>query len=176
MAKIIYFIIGLLLFVPDAGFAQQGNLREKLKKVYSSQIGVREKTGKNDGVQVEQYLKYTGLVKGYPWCAAFVCWSYGQAGIPNPKTAYCPALFTSKYVIYKSHQVIKLPVSGDIFGIWFSNLKRIAHTGFVDSWSEKFVITVEGNTNDALSRDGDGVYKKKRLRSQIHSVARYIND
>ena len=152
-------------------------IREKLKKVYSAEIGVREKTGKNDGVRVEQYLKYVALTKGNPWCASFVCWGYGQVGVKNPKSGYCPDLFTSKYIIYKRTGAPNKapPQSGDIFGIYFPEKKRIAHTGFVDEWGSKYVITVEGNTNEAGSREGDGVYKKRRLINSIYAVANYID-
>ena len=62
-----------------------------------------------------------------------------------------------------------------MFGIYFPKMKRVAHVGFVDQWGPKEVVTVEGNTNGAGSREGDGVYKKKRLTRQIHSVASYMN-
>ena len=153
-------------------------IRDKVRKTYSAEVGVREKTGHNDGVKVETYLRYIGLGKGYAWCAAFVCWTYGQSGVKNPRSGYCPDLFTKKYVIYKrgakTGNVIK-PQYGDIFGIYFQEKKRIAHTGFVDDWGDKYAITTEGNTNEAGSREGDGVYRKRRLKSSIYEVANYID-
>lgn len=65
------------------------------------------------------------------------------------------------------------PRKGDVFGIYFPDKKRIAHVGFVDSWDDKYVITVEGNTNEAGSREGDGVYRKRRLVGSIYQVARW---
>lgn len=42
-------------------------------------------------------------------------------------------------------------------------------------WSEgNFTITVEGNTNEAGSREGDGVYRKRRLKNQIYKISRWI--
>jgi hypothetical protein len=76
-------------------------LRNKLIEIAESQIGIRELTGNNDGSQVEQYLKSVGLVKGYPWCVAFVVWCHLQisAEFKIPITAWSPALF--KYnVVY----------------------------------------------------------------------------
>lgn len=176
MAKNAYGSILILLLITYAGYAQPGNrVRENVVKAYTSQIGVREKTGHNDGAAVEGYLKYTGLGKGYAWCAAFVCWCYGQADIPNPKTAYAPNLFKGNVIIYvRGKKPMQQPLSGDVFGIYFNNMGRIAHVGFINQWGDKEVVTVEGNTNGAGSRDGDGVYKKKRLTRQIYSVARYI--
>ena len=70
----------------------------------------------------------------------------------------------------------KTPGKADVFGIWFQNLNRIAHVGFIDEWKDDcaFCITVEGNTNDEGSREGDGVYKKRRLKSQIYKVSRWL--
>ena len=150
--------------------------REKVVAVYTSQIGVREATGKNDGVQVETYLRYTKLGKGYAWCAAFTCWVYGQAGVMNPRSAWAPAMVPPGKVIYNlTTKKNGVPRGGDVFGIYFPKMKRVAHVGFVDQWGPKEVVTVEGNTNGAGSREGDGVYKKKRLTRQIHSVASYMN-
>ena len=50
-------------------------------KIAESQIGVREKTGKNDGAQVEKYLKTGGLGKGHAWCGAFVNWTFEESNI-----------------------------------------------------------------------------------------------
>jgi hypothetical protein len=48
------------------------------------------------------------------------------------------------------------------------------NVGFVDNWTSKTVHTVEGNTNQAGSREGDGVYRKIRLTRQIYAVTRFI--
>lgn len=47
--------------------------------IASTQVGVKELTGKNDGVEVESYLKSVGLGKGYAWCMAFVYWVFLKA-------------------------------------------------------------------------------------------------
>ena len=53
-------------------------------------------------------------------------------------------------------------------------MKRIAHQGLIESVQKDCIITVEGNTNDMLSREGDGVYRKRRQVRQIYMVASYI--
>lgn len=151
--------------------------RERVKSIYDIQVGVRELSGKNDGAEVEKYLKYVGLGKGYAWCAAFTCWVYGQAEVINPKSAWSPAMFPVGNVIYQHNLKLKqgVPQTGDTFGIWFNNLKRVAHVGFVDEWSSgSYLVTVEGNTNDVGSREGDGVYRKRRLKSQVYQVSSFI--
>lgn len=180
MAKNSNLIIYILLYCISPCVAQSGHTgsagsRHKVKSAYTSQIGVRELTGHNDGKSVEMYLRYCGLSKGNPWCAAFVCWSYGQGKIVNPRSAACSDLFKSKYVIWRrTAKSTQLPAAGDIFGLYFVDKGRIAHTGFIDRWTSTTVYTVEGNTNQAGSREGDGVYRKTRLIRQIYAVARYI--
>lgn len=151
--------------------------------IYTAEIGVREQSGRNDGKQVETYLAYVGLKKGNPWCAAFVCWSLGKAGIRNPRSGWSPDLFPARNVCWQRSMSLRLkkvaggearcPRKGDVFGIYFPDKKRIAHVGFVDSWDDKYVITVEGNTNAAGSREGDGVYRKRRLIMSVYQVARW---
>lgn len=175
MSKSLRLAVCLLLTVVCTCDAyDRSSVRQDVKIVYDSQVGVRELTGKNDGDQVEIYLRSVGLRKGNSWCAAFVCWVFDQVGVSNPNTGWSPAMFNSKNTIYKSGVATETPQSGDVFGIWFSNLNRIAHVGFVDKWSSKSVNTVEGNTNGYGSREGNGVYRKIRLRKQIYKVAKII--
>ena len=68
-----------------------------------------------------------------------------------------------------------LPSIGDIFGLYFPEKGRIAHVGFIDEWKDPWLITVEGNTNVLGSREGDGVYRKRRLVRSVYKVARYVN-
>ena len=166
--------------------AQNDTLFGKIRSIYTAEIGIREKTGKNDGQRIEEYLSYVGLGKGNPWCAAFICWVYGKAGVVNPRSGWSPALFPEARIIWSRRRgYIKnpllnikhsdaIPRRADIFGIWFQDKKRIAHCGFIDDWQEKYVITVEGNTNESGSREGDGVYRKRRLISTVYKVARWV--
>lgn len=169
----------------------------KVKRIFDSQIGIKE-SGQNSGPQVEQYLSYVNLPKGNPWCAAFVCWVYGQAGIANPRTGWSPALFPASKLIWSRKSGLSKtaqaepskpttkyrhpdkdretsPATGDVFGIYFPEKGRIAHVGFVDTRDESWLITVEGNTNLFGAREGDGVYRKRRLIRSIERVARYIH-
>ena len=157
------------------GYTQQINSRLKVAQTYASQIGTRELTGHNDGKSVEMYLRYCKLSKGEPWCAAFVCWCLGQNKITNPRSGYCPDLFSPKSTIWKrnNHNNIT-PIPTDVFGLFFPEKGRIAHVGFIEHWSSSTITTVEGNTNEAGSREGDGVYRKIRLTRQIYAVTRFI--
>ncbi|HRO18524.1 MAG TPA: hypothetical protein PLU07_10055, partial [Ferruginibacter sp.] len=65
---------------------------------------------------------------------------------------------------------------GDVFTLYYAHLKRIGHTGFHHKKINSSVYeSVEGNTNAAGSREGDGVYKKKRSYNATHSISRWQN-
>lgn len=138
-----------------------------LLKIAQSQIGVREATGNNDGHAVEAYLHYTGNRKGDPWCASFVSWVFGKAGLPQPRSAWSPALFPKQRLLAKA-------VPAAVFGIYFPDKGRIAHTGLVERQKGHWIYTIEGNTNFAGSREGDGVYRKLRHLKTIKAYANWL--
>lgn len=66
----------------------------KVVKAYTDKIGWREKTGNNDGPQIEYILSTVGLKKGDQWCAAFVYACFYEAGVTGvPKSGYSPSWF-----------------------------------------------------------------------------------
>jgi len=145
-------------------------------RTYRNYIGVRELTGHNDGKEVEMFLRATGLGEGFAWCAAFVsyCHIENDIAIPQNAPAWSPSWFPQHRLISKEKA---LP--GDVFGIYYINMRRIGHVGFMDeAWNNDSgnIITVEGNTNGDGSRDGDGVYRKRRSKKQIKSVSRWIQE
>lgn len=147
-----------------------------LDEVYTSYIGVREATGKNDGQEVELFLKSVGLGKGYPWCAAFVKHCLLEANVPGVDKINGMALSceNKNRMIFKSRQMFGEPKPGDVFTLYYAHLKRIGHTGFHHRRVNSSVYeSVEGNTNAAGSREGDGVYKKKRSYNATHSISRW---
>jgi hypothetical protein len=171
MAKTNIILLYFLLAVCSSCFASSQNI---VAAIYRQEIGVRELTGHNDGKRVEEYLASCKLSKGNPWCAAFITWTYQQARVKTVVSGYAPNWFPKSNVIYSRQSKNNLtPATSDVFGIYFANKKRIAHVGFIDRWGDNYAITVEGNTNEAGSREGDGVYKKRRLKSQIYKISRW---
>ena len=145
-----------------------------IAETYTSQIGVREATGRNDGKQVEQYLKSVGLGKGYAWCSAFVRWCFDKCGIKTTINAMALSTHSSKRLVYFKGKFIKEPQAGDVFTLYYPKLKRIGHTGFFDKQiNSKIYRSVEGNTNAAGSREGDGVYIKYRSYNSTYSINRW---
>lgn len=115
---------------------------DTLRAIYSSYVGVRELTRHNDGPEVERFLAHVGLKKGAPWCAAFVSYCLHKAGYTDaPRSGWSPAYFPKEKRIWENTRTLvtsKLVTSnsfrsGDLFGIWYANLGRIAHVGFIDA-------------------------------------------
>lgn len=119
--------------------------RQHVYEIARGQLGVKEASGNNDGVEIEMYLRYTNLGKGHEWCAAFVSWCYGQAGLPIPRTPWSPALFP------KNRQIMFPKVQrADLFAIYSAVAKRINHVGMVADIQGHFVRTIEGNSADRV--------------------------
>lgn len=142
----------------------------RVLEVARSQIGVRE--GRSGGTwnnDTRYADEVPGLewADGQPWCAVFVAWVAMRAGCPElyPRTASC-----------------------DVAGAWFKEQRRwseypaigaqvfygyphdLNHTGIVVAYDEVTISTVEGNTNDDGSREGDGVYRRVRDRRGTNVV------
>jgi len=81
---------------------------------------------------------------------------------------------SSKRLVYFKGKFIKEPQAGDVFTLYYPKLKRIGHTGFFDKQiNSKIYRSVEGNTNAAGSREGDGVYIKYRSYNSTYSINRW---
>lgn len=175
MAKNKTIVLGILCtLICVSAFSTDIN---RVREIYTAEIGVRELTGKNDGARVEEYLNAANAKKGMFWCAAFPTWVFIEAKVDAVVSAWSPSWFPASNTVYvRGAKNNATPQTADVFGIYFQNLKRIAHVGFIDDWQtdSNFCITVEGNTNEAGSREGDGVYKKRRLKSQIYKVSRWL--
>ncbi|MCZ2085343.1 MAG: hypothetical protein LC112_13835 [Flavobacteriales bacterium] len=173
MKKILTFLlVSALMLTVSVGHAGPPTIKQS----YDSQIGVREATGKNDGVQVEKYLSTVNLTKGYPWCAAFVKWNLLNAGITEASRINGMALtcHNMNNVVYFNRSYSKEVQTADVFTLYYAKLKRIGHTGFVDKRINRSIYrSVEGNTNEAGSREGDGVYVKYRSFNATYSITRW---
>jgi hypothetical protein len=160
----------------SVGFSQPPKT-DKLQQSYTLQIGIREATGHNDGKSVEMYLQTVGLTKGYPWCAAFVKWNLLQAGITDASRINGMALscHNANNIVWFKNSFSKAVQPGDVFTLYYPKLRRIGHTGFYDKRINASVYrSVEGNTNEAGSREGDGVYYKYRSFRATYSITRWV--
>ncbi len=145
--------------------------------------GVRETGGNNRGPQVEEFQKSIGLVAGDPWCAAFICFCIKKAAASlgvKPNFQYGGSV----YKLWTRNPDLQMadPELNCLFLIDHGLSKkgtRIGHTGFCvgpfpsdpNAYPDEMFLdkieTMEGNTNAAGSRDGDGAYHKSRKLSEL---------
>lgn len=154
--------------------AEDQSVRGCLQQVFNSQIGVIEKTGRNDGKEVEAYLSSVGFTKGYAWCGAFIHWTLDQCGSASHFKYAKDYAWTPNYekLTTKDPRIYQAEV-GDLILLYYAKLGRVGHVGFIDYWSAgNKVVTIEGNTNGYGSREGDGVHVKYRLKSQLYKVVK----
>lgn len=142
---------------------QAKTLALRAMEIAQSKEGVRELTGNNDGPEVEAYLKAIGLGKGYAWCMAFVVWCYDQAakqlGVHNPliRTGGCMKQWNETTCKKVKPQDLQ---PGDIAIMDLGG--GFGHTFIVTNRRAGVVDTIEGNTNNNGSANGDGVYARSR--------------
>lgn len=176
---------------------------QNLVDIALKEVGVREiPINSNRGPRVEEFQKYVGAwLVGGAWCAAFVAWVFGQA-YPgaNPAGRQSSAImgfwtrnagrvdflrFTPADVKAGKQKI----EAGDLFVLCSDPAKvalvqvgRVkAHTGHVGICDGVMLTTtkfgtVEGNTNEAGSREGGGVYHRSRSLDEAKLVGfvRYL--
>jgi hypothetical protein len=133
-----------------------------------------EPKGSNTGTVVNQYLSSVGLKPGLPWCAAFVYYIFDQVtkrlGTQNPlpKTGGVMNLWDKsddnlKIDIREAKANPSLIKPGQIF-IMSRPGKGLGHTGIVISVdpAKREFVSIEGNTNDQQSGEGDRVGVNRR--------------
>jgi len=156
-------------------------------------LGVHE-VGSNRGARVEEYQRTVGLPAGAPWCAAFVAWCAAcAAGTDKPPRWCSGSAITSWHKATRKAAVVRTtPMDADYLdrvraGMVWVRAKDAAgakaaragtwlqgHIGIVVAVDEVGWHTVEGNTNLAGSREGDGVYRKTHKWSNAAQLARTI--
>lgn len=162
------------------------NLADRIVALAKKEIGVQEVDGTNCGPRVNQYKAATNLPpkESWPWCAAFVCWLVREAmGIgeadgnrytfTRPTTAGAFDLANwSRQQDDSTHT--KTPPrrdlqAGDIVIFKFS------HVGIATSAPDAngMVRTIEGNTDSTGSREGGGVFAKRRALTSIKTRIRF---
>ncbi|MDR6782660.1 hypothetical protein J2X78_001212 [Pedobacter africanus] len=163
----VYSSSGVSPSLPARGISPRGGERGRVVSIARAEVGVKELTGKNDGKRIAEYLAYTGIKVPAPYCAAYVSFVFGKAGYSQPRTPWSPAMFPAS-------RIVKEPKPGNLFGIYFSELNRIAHVGLVAEVRGEWLVSYEANSNNNGSRNGDGVYQRLRHKRTVSKYADWI--
>jgi len=158
------------------------SIPQKIVEIARAEIGVTESPrNSNRGERIDEYKAATWLdaKQAWPWCAAFVCWALRKTGIKETATFKLPRTASAWDFINwsleqdKTTSTLRSPkakdiAAGDIIVFTFS------HIGIATSGANNHgdFYAVEGNTNGAGSREGDGVYLKSRDISQVKARIR----
>lgn len=132
--------------------------------VARSQVGYREGYAEGGWTNVVRYADEVPGLSGYQgqsWCMTFTSWVAMRAGVPSlfPRGVDCSAgvaWFTaaSRWSWYPA-------IGAQVF----YGTSGQDHTGIVYAYDATYIWTIEGNTNDNGSTEGDGVYLRKRKRA-----------
>lgn len=128
----------------------------------------------NRSLEIDMFNKNVGATLGSPWCASYMSFIFDSLNYFNPHSAWSPNFTKNGEIIYKkNYKNNKKILPGDVVTFYYSNLGRVGHVGMVVRVEDNIIYTIEGNTNGSGSRDGDGVYLKKRNLDKIYMIIRY---
>jgi hypothetical protein len=160
-------------------------LPSEIVRIAKLEIGTEEVDGTNCGPRVNEYKAATWLPadKPWPWCAACVCGvvrrAMIEAGVPETDTFKRPrtagAWDLENWSLKQDQSTwTRKPHRGDIEAgdiVVFT----FSHVGLAISEpdADGYVLTCEGNTDSSGSREGGGVFQKRRHLSKIRSRIRF---
>jgi hypothetical protein len=149
---------------------------KSLPKIAAQFVGIQE-IPNNQGWKDEflsHLMESVGFQKGWAWCALFaqVCTElylaqFDSSLINKYRKCFSPSA-VSTYNNFKKHypdMVSSSPEKNAII-VWqkYKDGKQTAqgHEGIFCKFNQGWVTSIDGNTNEAGSREGDGVYRKMR--------------
>lgn len=156
--------------------------REQAVRVGLKEVGVREEpAGSNWSPRIRDYLRAAGLKypkpPGVPWCMAFVCWCYQEAGHPLPVPSASVGMFLEW--AQKVGDLVERPFHGDIVCYRFDADNWPDHVGQIvrvlalrwrGSEFVGWIKTVEGNTSSGNDANGGQVQIRYRWANRCSFV------
>jgi len=113
----------------------------------TSQIGVREATGHNDGAQIDKYRN--GAHNNASWCASFVSWCYKGNDIFGYQSSVSGIQMAAQKQGLYAAKGSYVPKAGDVM----IQKNGASHTGIVESVdADGTVHTIEGNASNQVKR------------------------
>lgn len=153
---------------PRPGRAREARRMRHAIDLAISQLGIQEKTGRNDGVPAERYMRGDELA----WCAGFVLWCFDQSddepiwndfdeATTNDARRYWGLRAVRTMISWAKEREVwigrnVLPNRNDVvfYGTRFgSDLSPNGqHCGIVERASPNSIATVEGNLGNQVAR------------------------
>ena len=144
------------------------------------EVGVREKTGRNDGPRIDFYNRTARVPLRSPYCASFVWTTFMQVGckpVGIVAVGQARAWFRDSKKVVLTQQMLRgnrrmvaTPKRGCVVGYYFqTNLNRISHIEILDliDFEGGWIYCIGANTSarssaTVVNRAGDGVYYVRR--------------
>lgn len=161
-------------------------VRLKIHENAKKDIGVREKTGRNDAPEISKWNRYVGVADKSSYCASWIVNKYHEEGcFLIPKTAWSPSLFPKDYRVMHAGKILpgKELNAMDPLGMYFQTKKRIAHAAMYfytigDHYrtyeANTSITAIDGSEEDRDATIGGGVTYKTRHKRAWYSAASYI--
>ncbi len=124
-----------------------------------SQVGYHEKasnynlddfTANSGYANYNKYARDIGVSNGQAWCATFVWWLMQMSGVPSnaypSRTTVTRDWFNQRGLYHARGTYTPKPGDYVVFG-------NVAHCGIVESVSDNYVYTIEGNSSDQVKRN-----------------------
>lgn len=165
-------------------FSQEDKTRDCLEQWNLRNIGIREQDY-NRGKFIEYVQKLCDSPVGSSYCSCYVNMGLLDCGVSKKNlpfaAAWSPSWFIDEKIIYiqNKHGKVEDWQKGDIFGLYYEELSRIGHVGYIAYIypNKGYVLTFEGNTADTGNKwnPGEGIHSKKRSLKQINMVANWVS-
>ncbi|RPE27271.1 hypothetical protein [Kitasatospora cineracea] len=144
-------------------------MRDEFTALLRSQVGQHEGRD-SDGTwnNQQRYSRETPGLEwsdGQPWCATLQCWAAHRTPGMEPLWPMTASCLTAVAWWKRAGRWSNYPVLG---GPFYLGPDGGTHTGTVVGYDATTITTVEGNSNNNGSAEGDGVYLKTRSRSSIY--------
>lgn len=133
-------------------------------------LGVQEQGGKNRGPMIDSWIRRMKLdpADGHPWCAAFACCMVQDGGYE------LDAYSAGVQKLYDRNPDLRVAVKdvqpGDLVLRLVSGQTHVAIVS--DVTSAPLLVTIDGNSNEAGSREGNAVVRKERPASHWQAALR----
>ena len=154
---------------------------ERYVDTLKTYLGAREVNASNRGPLIDLFFNDCGeppMAPGNPYCACFANYGLVSIGLNGPKcAAWSPCWFPDDKVVWRrgvdpNYMTFQ---TGWTFGLYYSRLGRVGHVGVVvQDFGDGYVLTIEGNTNSAGSREGHGVFMRLRHKDEIHICSDWV--
>ncbi|MBC6698085.1 hypothetical protein [Hymenobacter sp. BT190] len=152
----------------------------------AERMHVRERTGRNDGPEVEAAQKAAGAKKFDPWCGCEMFVQQQSCGLPSPKWPaaarnWSQLTSTRTFFIRGLRGSVDSVRLGTIVTFYYANLGRVGHVGKVvgvgrplrAGRAPRTFLVNSGNTGRGGGRDGAGVYNVNYPAYQIYGGANW---